>query len=138
MFVVGHFHFTMAAASFRASFAALYFWLPKMFGRSMSESLGKVHFWITVVAITLVFGGQLLAGYSGQHRRLYDPVVYQYLQPLRALNRYTSYAAFGLFLHGAWTEGRGNPWQVATTTSPSFVAVRTTWSGSARGSSPHP
>ena len=32
MFVVGHFHFTMAAASFLASFAALYFWFPKMFG----------------------------------------------------------------------------------------------------------
>ncbi len=37
MFVVGHFHFTMAAASFMASFAAIYFWYPKMFGRLTSE-----------------------------------------------------------------------------------------------------
>ena len=97
MFVVGHFHFTMAAASFLASFAALYFWFPKMFGRSMNEPLGKVHFWFTVVGITLVFGGQLLAGYSGQHRRLYDPFQYTYLEQLRGLNRWTSYAAFALF-----------------------------------------
>ena len=33
MFVVGHFHLTMAAASFLGSFAAIYFWFPKMFGR---------------------------------------------------------------------------------------------------------
>jgi cytochrome c oxidase subunit I len=126
MFVVGHFHFTMAAASFLASFAGLYFWFPKMFGRSMNEPLGKVHFWFTVVGITLVFGGQLLAGYSGQHRRLYDPFVYQYLQPLRALNRYTSYAAFVLFfgqLAFIWNffhalfrgpKAAANPWQVGT------------------------
>jgi cytochrome c oxidase subunit 1 len=126
MFVVGHFHFTMAAASFLASFAAIYFWFPKMFGRSMSEPLGKAHFWITVVGLTLVFGGQLLAGYSGQHRRLYDPFVYQYLQPLRALNRYTSYAAFALFagqLLFIWNffrsmfrgaQAEANPWKVGT------------------------
>ena len=126
MFVVGHFHFTMAAASFLASIAGIYFWFPKMFGRSMSERLGKTHFWISVVGITLVFGGQLLAGYSGQHRRLYDPFVYQYLQPLRALNRYTSYAAFVLFLgqlafiwnffHSMFRgpKAEANPWQVGT------------------------
>ena len=74
MFVVGHFHFTMAAASVMASFAAIYFWYPKMFGRLTSEGWGKTHFWFTVVGLTLVFGGQLLAGYSGQHRRLYDPL----------------------------------------------------------------
>src|SRR5688572_13445402 len=43
MFVVGHFHLTMASASFLASFAALTFWFPKMFGRMMNETWGKVH-----------------------------------------------------------------------------------------------
>jgi cytochrome c oxidase subunit 1 len=76
MYVVGHFHLTMAAASFLASFAALYFWFPKMTGKLMDETLGKVHFWGSVVFITLTFGGQLIAGYSGQHRRLYDPFQY--------------------------------------------------------------
>ena len=48
-FVVGHFHLTMAAALLLASFAAIYFWFPKMFGRMMSERLGKLHFWPTFI-----------------------------------------------------------------------------------------
>ena len=48
MFVVGHFHLTMAAASFLGSFAAIYFWFPKMFGRNDERALGKVHFWGSV------------------------------------------------------------------------------------------
>ena len=47
-FVVGHFHLTMAAAVFLGSFAAIYFWFPKMFGKQMSPTLGKLHFWLTL------------------------------------------------------------------------------------------
>src|SRR4029078_8480325 len=61
MFVVGHFHLTMAPAAFLGSFGALYFWFPKMFGKQMDEKLGKLHFWGSVIFITLVFVGQLLA-----------------------------------------------------------------------------
>jgi cytochrome c oxidase subunit 1 len=126
LFVVGHFHFTMAAASFLASLAGIYFWFPKMFGRQLNETLGKLHFWITSVGITLVFGGQLLAGYSGQHRRLFDPYQYGFLQGLRPLNQWTSYFAFALFFAQAifvWnflsSMVRGplapaNPWEVGT------------------------
>jgi len=127
MFVVGHFHFTMAAASFLASFAALYFWFPKMFGKQLDQRLGKIHFWFSVVGITLVFGGQLLAGYAGQQRRLYDPYQYAFLAHLRGLNRWTSAFALALFLGQMvfvvnWFRtvlGRGrpagdNPWEVGT------------------------
>src|SRR5678816_2944291 len=98
MFVVGHFHFTMAAASFLASFAGIYYWFPKMFGRMMNESIGKVHFWGSTVFITLVFGGQMVAGYSGQQRRLYDPYQYTFLEHLHGLNKMTSHSAFVLGL----------------------------------------
>jgi cytochrome c oxidase subunit 1 len=126
MYVVGHFHLTMAAASFLGSFAALYFWFPKMFGRMMNENLGKVHFWGSVVFITLVFGGQLLAGYSGQHRRLYDPFQYEYISHLKMLNRYTSFFAFALaatqaafvinFFYSifAGKKASQNPWEIPT------------------------
>ena len=72
-FVVGHFHLIMAAALLLSSFAAVYFWFPKMFGRMMSERLGKLHFWPTFVSLNVVFVGQLLIGYAGMQRRLYDP-----------------------------------------------------------------
>ncbi|MEK6608333.1 MAG: cbb3-type cytochrome c oxidase subunit I [Myxococcota bacterium] len=126
MFVVGHFHYTMAAASFLASFGALYFWFPKMFGRTMNEGLGKIHFWGSVVFITLVFGGQMLVGYAGQQRRLYDPYQYTFLAHLRPLNQWTSFFAFALglsqlpFIYNffqsvfAGAKAEQNPWQVGT------------------------
>ncbi len=94
MWVVGHFHLTMASSSFLGSFVAIYFWFPKMFGRRMNPTLGKVHFWGSVVCLTLVFGTQLLAGYSGQQRRLFDPFQYTFLEHLADINKVTSYAAF--------------------------------------------
>jgi len=96
MWVVGHFHLTMASSSFLGSFVAIYFWFPKMFGRRMNPTLGKIHFWGSVVFLTLVFGTQLLAGYQGQQRRLYDPFQYNFLAHLATLNRITSYSAFAL------------------------------------------
>jgi cytochrome c oxidase subunit I len=126
MFVVGHFHFTMAAASFLASFAAIYYWFPKLYGRMMDERLGKWHFWFSVIGITLVFGGQMIAGYAGQQRRLYDPFQYTFLEHLRTLNKVTSHAAFALGLSQllfvvnffrsmfAGKKAPANPWQVGT------------------------
>ena len=134
MFVVGHFHLTMAAASFLGSLAAIYFWYPKMFGRMMNETLGKAHFWISAVCLVIVFTGQLIAGYSGQSRRLYDPYQYAFLKHLLGVNRVASFAAFALFFGqlifiynfiGSMFRGEKageNPWKVSTlewfTTSP--------------------
>ena len=125
-FVVGHFHLIMAAAVLLASFAAIHYWFPKMFGRMLNEPLGKLHFWLTIVSLNLVFCGQLLIGYAGMQRRLYDPSVYDFLRPLLPLNRGISHAAFLLgaaqllfVINFCWSLARGrraeaNPWQVGT------------------------
>ncbi len=126
LYVVGHFHFTMAAATFLASLAAIYFWFPKMFGRTLDTRLGVIHFIGSLVLITLVFGGMLIAGYSGQQRRLFDPFQYTFLRHLAPLNRFTSYFAFALgatqlvfvvnlvrsLAFGQRAEA--NPWEVST------------------------
>jgi cytochrome c oxidase subunit 1 len=126
MFVVGHFHFTMAAASFLASFAAIYYWFPKMFGRMLHEGLGKTHLWLSLVFITLVFLGQMAVGYAGQPRRLWDPHQYPFLAHLLPLNRLTSFFAFALgasqllFVINFFAHLRGpkdapaNPWNIGT------------------------
>lgn len=126
LWVVGHFHLIMAAATFLGAFCGLYFWFPKMFGRQLDETLGKLHFACSAVLLTLVFGGQLLAGYAGQPRRLFDPYQYAYLERLLPLNRWTSLLAFalavsqGVFLWNLWRTLRGpalareNPWAVGT------------------------
>ena len=93
-FVVGHFHLIMAAALLLSLFAAVYFWYPKMFGRMLSERLGKLHFWLTFLPLNVVFIGQLILGVKGMQRRLYDPSVYEAWRPLAGLNRGISHAAY--------------------------------------------
>ena len=125
-FVVGHFHLIMAAALLLSLFAAVYFWFPKMFGRMLSERLGKLHFWLTFLPLNAVFMGQLILGVKGMQRRLYDPSVYEAWRPLAGLNRGISHAAYllgaaqllfvGNFFLSLW-RGRtapANPWEVGT------------------------
>jgi cytochrome c oxidase subunit 1 len=126
MWVVGHFHLIMAAATFLGSFAGIYFWFPKMFGRLMNPLLGHIHMAGSVVFLVLTFGGQLLAGYAGQHRRLFDPFQFEFIDHLRGLNAYTTYFAFALglvqlvfvynFIHSMirGKKADDNPWQVGT------------------------
>src|SRR5699024_11541504 len=47
-FVVAHFHYVMAGTVVFGMFAGFYFWWPKMFGHKLSESIGKVHFWLQI------------------------------------------------------------------------------------------
>src|SRR5882724_3044865 len=54
-FVTGHFHLVMGVAATFAILGALFFWFPKMYGRRLNESLGKIHFWLTFAGVYCVF-----------------------------------------------------------------------------------
>jgi cytochrome c oxidase subunit 1 len=54
-FITGHFHLVMGVAATFAILGALFFWFPKMFGRYLNESLGKLHFWLTFAGVYFVF-----------------------------------------------------------------------------------
>jgi cytochrome c oxidase subunit 1 len=95
-FVVAHFHLVMAIAPLFAAFAGLYYWFPKMFGRFMNETLGKIHFWISFVGVYCVFFPMHILGIGGQIRRIYDPTAYNFLLPLQPLNTFVSISAFVL------------------------------------------
>jgi cytochrome c oxidase subunit I len=70
-FVVAHFHYVLVAGSVNAIFAALYLWYPKITGRAMSETLGKLSFWLTFVGFNATFLVQHALGLSGMPRRIY-------------------------------------------------------------------
>src|SRR5437667_7699218 len=89
-FVVAHFHLVMAIAPLFAAFAGLYYWFPKMFGRFMNETLGKLHFWITFIGVYCVFFPMHILGVGGQMRRIYDPLSYTFLHPQQVLNVFIS------------------------------------------------
>jgi cytochrome c oxidase subunit I len=70
-FVVAHFHFVLVAGAVSGVMAGLYFWFPKMTGRMLSESLGKVSFWLQFVGFLGTFLIQHSLGLSGMPRRIY-------------------------------------------------------------------
>jgi cytochrome c oxidase subunit 1 len=85
-FVTAHFHYTFFPIAFIAGFAGLTFWFPKMFGRMMNETWGKVHFWGTIVSFNVIFIPLFLTGAAGDHRRIYDYSQFAdlaHLQPMR-------------------------------------------------------
>jgi cytochrome c oxidase subunit 1 len=93
-FIVAHIHYVLFGGSLFAIFAGIYFWFPKMFGKTMNQTLGKVHFWLTFITYNLTFFPMHLIGMGGHMRRIYDPSQYQFLQPLQPMNKFISVSAF--------------------------------------------
>ena len=134
-YVIGHFHYIVAPGTLFALFAGVYYWFPKVTGRQMNERLGRLHFWLSLVAMNGIFLPMFMQGLAGINRRLYDGG--------------RSYSLFsgmeGSFILQAWAAGllgvaqiffivnlvrslvrgaaaTGNPWEATTlewsTTSP--------------------
>jgi heme/copper-type cytochrome/quinol oxidase subunit 1 len=60
-------HFALVGGAVFGGFAALYYWFPKMTGRTMGESLGRISFWTTLVGLLLSFVPLFFAGtFEGQ------------------------------------------------------------------------
>jgi cytochrome c oxidase subunit I len=70
-FVVAHFHYVLFGGSMFGIFGGLYYWWPKMFGRMLDETLGKLHFWLLFIGFNLAFFPQHLLGLQGMPRRIY-------------------------------------------------------------------
>jgi cytochrome c oxidase subunit I len=121
-FVVGHFHLVMAVAAIFGIFSGTYFWFPKMFGRMMNETLGKLHFWLTFVGAYCIFMPFHYLGLAANVRR-YQAFVDDYLQPLMPLHRFITVAALAtgaaqlIFLYNlihsrfAGEPATDNPWE---------------------------
>jgi cytochrome c oxidase subunit 1 len=125
-FIVAHFHYIVFGGSIFAIFGAIHYWFPKMFGRMMSESLGRIHFALTFVSFNLVFFPMHALGSQGHLRRVADPTVYEFLRPLQHWNVFISIAAFVLgtaqlvflvnFVRSmfAGKKAEANPWEAST------------------------
>jgi cytochrome c oxidase subunit 1 len=125
-FVVGHFHLIMGVAAIFGIFAATYYWFPKMFGRMMNETMGKIHFWFTFIGTYCIFMPMHYLGMAGQPRRYSQFTEVAYLHHLIPLNRFLTYAAivtisaqFVFVINLFWSMFKGqkaadNPWDATT------------------------
>ena len=124
--VPAHFHLVMGVASIFGMFAALYFWFPKMFGRYMNESIGKIHFWITFIGVYCIFVPMHVMGLVGMPRRYSDFRNYHFLDNLHPLVLFVSIAAIItivaqliFYFNVVWSVFKGakapdNPWEATT------------------------
>jgi cytochrome c oxidase subunit 1 len=71
-FVLAHFHYTFFPIAIIGTYAGITYWFPKMFGRMMNDTLGKIHFWGTIIPFNLIFIPLFVLGAAGQHRRIFD------------------------------------------------------------------
>jgi cytochrome c oxidase subunit 1 len=69
-----------------------------MFGRMMNETLGKVHFWVTLVSFNCVFIPLFLAGAAGNMRRVYNPMQYDFLKHLAGIHQFATIATIVLLI----------------------------------------
>jgi len=122
-FIVAHLHYVLFGGSLFAIFAAVTYWYPKMFGRMMNPTWGKIHFWLTMIFYNGVFFPMHNLGLRGHMRRIYDPSQYDYLKPIEGMNTFISVCAFLLFVTQiifaanfiiSWFKGDkapNNPWE---------------------------
>jgi len=96
-FVVAHFHIVMGVAAFFGMFAGIYHWFPKMFGRFMNETLGKLHFWITLVGAYAVFWPMHYLGVAGVPRRYYSFDTFNAFAHFDTMNKFITVAAIVVF-----------------------------------------
>ena len=88
-FVVAHFHYTIFCGSVLALMGAAYYWLPKWTGHMYNETLGKWHFWLTVIGFNLTFFPQHFLGLAGMPRRIPD-----YALQFTEFNQWSTVGAF--------------------------------------------
>jgi cytochrome c oxidase subunit I len=125
-FVVGHFHLIMGVAAIFGMFAATYYWFPKMFGRMMNETWGRVHFFLTLAGTYAIFMPMHYLGLAGGTRRYSQYTEVAYLQKLMPIHQFMTYAAFITIaaqfifvINLFWSMFKGpkasdNPWEATT------------------------
>ena len=125
-FVVGHFHLIMGVAAIFGMFAGTFYWFPKMFGRMMNETLGKIHFYLTFIGVYCIFTPMHFLGLAGNPRRYPDFKDVEFMAGLMPIQQFITIAAFCtataqiiFVINLFWSLKKGakapdNPWEATT------------------------
>jgi cytochrome c oxidase subunit 1 len=97
-FVIAHFHIVMGVASMFGMFAGIYHWFPKMYGKQLNNTLGYIHFWVTLVGAYLIFWPMHYEGLAGMPRRYYDFSIWESFKQFGELNKFISLVSMIVFM----------------------------------------
>ncbi len=107
-FLVAHFHYALFGGPIMGVFAAAYYYLPKVTGRMYSETLGRWHFWLTLLGFNVTFMPQFFLGVAGMPRRIPDYALqFTHLNMLSSTGAFILGAAQLLFLYNTIRSARG-------------------------------
>lgn len=143
-FIVAHLHYVLFGGSVLGLFSAVYHWFPKMTGKQLNETWGKIHFWLTFIGLNITFLPMHQLGLQGMNRRIavYD-AEFQTLNVVCTIGSYIlAVSTFPFLINVLWSVFKGekagpNPWKALTlewqTTSPpiieNFEEEPVLWSG---------
>ena len=97
VFIVAHFHIVMGVSAFFGMFAGVYHWFPKMFGRYLNNTLGYIHFWVTIIGAYLIFWPMNYEGMAGVPRRYLDRSIWTSFNQFGELNKMITIVSIVVF-----------------------------------------
>ena len=97
VFIVAHFHIVMGVASMFGMHAGIYHWFPKMFGRYLNNTLGYIHFWVTIIGAYLIFWPMHYEGMAGVPRRYLDRSIWTSFNQFGELNKMITIVSIVVF-----------------------------------------
>jgi len=122
-FIVAHFHYVLFGGSIFGLTAGAYYWLPKMSGKMLDETLGKVHFWLMLIGFNLTFFPMHFLGLNGMPRRVYTYAAesnFGFWNLMETVGSFLLGLSFAVFLYNLWKTFRSgakapaDPWNGAT------------------------
>jgi cytochrome c oxidase subunit I len=121
-YIVAHFHYVLFGGSMFGLFAGVYYWYPKLTGRLLSESVGKLHFWLMLLGFNITFAPFHILGLQGMPRRVYTYPSgrgWDFWNLVSTIGSFMIAASIAVFIYNLWKSRRnpkvgGDPWDART------------------------
>ena len=117
-YIVAHLHYVLFGGSIMGAFAGIYYWYPKLTGKMLSETLGKLNFWFIFIGMNLTFFPMHYLGLNGMPRRIYTYSAefgWENMNRLASLGYVVLFVDFLIFIVNLWQtrysrRGSHDPW----------------------------